>query len=151
LTVVELRLSLCLPRDAASVPVARRILGGALNAVGVSEDCRSDIQLALTEACANVVVHARAADTYQVAIVLGSEHCQIEVIDDGSGFDPADVPPASAPSDESGRGLHIIRSIADRFDLSRREPAGLVLRFMKRLSWDASGALLEPGKPAHPV
>jgi serine/threonine-protein kinase RsbW len=151
--MVELRLSLSLPRDAASVPVVRRILGGALTAVGVAEDCRSDIQLALTEACANVVVHAAAADTYDVAIMLGPEHCQIEVTDNGTGFDPVTVPAEAGPTDESGRGFHIIRSIADRFDLLRREPTGMVLRFMKRLSWSesAAGAVLDPAKPVQPI
>ena len=41
-----------------SVPVMRRVLGDTLRGVGVNEDSVSDILLAATEACTNVVLHA---------------------------------------------------------------------------------------------
>ena len=47
------------PRDATSVPLTRRVLDAALASLGVTEDCRADVRLALSEACTNVVRHAR--------------------------------------------------------------------------------------------
>jgi len=49
---------LFMPRDAASVPVSRQVLDSCLETLGVTSDTRTDIALALGEACANVVQHA---------------------------------------------------------------------------------------------
>ena len=51
-------LSLRLSADPESVPVARRSVCRAIRAVGVEDAVLERVQLAVTEACANVVVHA---------------------------------------------------------------------------------------------
>jgi serine/threonine-protein kinase RsbW len=132
--LVNVRLSLFLPRDSASVPMARRVLSTALDTVGVTDECRTDILLALAEACANAVAHATPADSYQVTVRIDDAECQIEVVDAGAGFDyeapRSDDAPVLA---ESGRGLYIIRSLADDFDLRPNSPTGTLVRFVKRL------------------
>ncbi|MFD0854750.1 ATP-binding protein, partial [Actinomadura adrarensis] len=54
-----MKFSLALPREALSIPVIRRVLGEALRGLGVSEDCVADILVATSEACTNVIQHAR--------------------------------------------------------------------------------------------
>jgi serine/threonine-protein kinase RsbW len=134
---VNVRLSLFLPRDSASVPMARRILATTLGTVGVTDECRADILLALAEACANAVAHAQPADSYEITIQIDQELCLIEVVDAGHGFDVATLPngPSSDPLalDEAGRGLQIIRALSDQFDLRRNDPTGTLVRFAKRL------------------
>ena len=78
---------LYLPRDAASVPVSRQVLDGCLATLGVTPDTRGDIALALTEACANVVLHAGPTEEYLVQVSARSGQCAIEVInaDGGNG------------------------------------------------------------------
>jgi serine/threonine-protein kinase RsbW len=114
--------------------MARRILSATLATAGVTDECRTDILLALAEACANAVAHATPADSYEVTVRIDDVECQIEVVDAGAGFDhaapPADDLPALA---ESGRGLYIIRSLADDFDLRPNSPNGTLVRFAKRL------------------
>jgi serine/threonine-protein kinase RsbW len=68
---VAFRLALRLPRDASTVPLVRRMLAQALTTLGVADECRDDIGLILTEACANVVEHAWDADDYEVS----APHC----------------------------------------------------------------------------
>ncbi len=63
---VDMRFSLALPRDALSIPVIRRVLGDALRGLGVAEDCVDDMLVAASEACTNVVQHARATGEYEV-------------------------------------------------------------------------------------
>jgi serine/threonine-protein kinase RsbW len=133
-SLVNVRLALHLPRDSASVPMARRILAATLNTVGVTEECRADILLALAEACSNAVNHAIPADSYEVAVEIDDEKCLIEVTDAGGGFDLAAVPGDMPALSEAGRGLHIIRALADQFDLRPNEPTGTLIRFTKRLS-----------------
>lgn len=143
---------LCLPRDSVSVPLTRRILMAALASVGVSDDCRGDIQLALAEACGNVIRHAGPGDEYLVTIWFDAEQCTIEVVDTGPGpvsgqrASTAPVVPADAgltmpaPTDDSGRGLHLIRMVADRFDM-RSDNRGTALRFVKHLVWTPDAPL----------
>src|SRR4030095_2440123 len=115
--------------------MARRILSTTLRTAGVTDECRTDILLALAEACANAVAPAKATERYRSNVEVDDSECHIEVVDDGPGFDydptllPGEVPLLA----ESGRGLFIIRSLADDFDLLPNTPNGTLVRFAKRL------------------
>src|SRR5688572_4554132 len=78
-----MRLVFRLPRDPVTVPATRRTVDCALDAIGVAEDCRDDVGLALSEACTNVVRHAPPADDYSVLVTATDSACTIEVHDDG--------------------------------------------------------------------
>src|SRR5215216_2009979 len=82
--------SLHLRREAASVPLARRLLVGAMETAGVDPDISFDLSLALTEACANAVEWGgdAATDDYRVTAFIDGDKCRIEVIDSGPGFTP---------------------------------------------------------------
>ncbi|MGS2619468.1 ATP-binding protein [Micromonospora sp. LZ34] len=142
--LVLLRLSLDLPRDAATVAMARRTLDGALAGVGVEDDCRADIRLALTEACGNVVAHAVAAVDYTVTV--NDDQCTIAVSDQSDGFalTRSQMPD---PSATSGRGPHIVAALVDHLDVVSSTGAGTRLRFTKRLTWAASSPPARPKEP----
>jgi serine/threonine-protein kinase RsbW len=134
--VIAATLVLRLPRDATSVPLTRRILDAALTFLGVSDDCRADVQLALSEACTNVIRHADPSQDYQVQVGFDEQRCTIEVTDDGPGMgDLADLTGMAPALSESGRGLQIIALVSDEVEVRRRS-TGTLLRFVKRLSWN---------------
>ncbi|MFM9369022.1 ATP-binding protein [Streptomyces sp. Da 82-17] len=54
--------SLHLRREAASVPLARRLLLGTMETAGVDPDISYDLSVALSEACANAVEHGGSAE-----------------------------------------------------------------------------------------
>ncbi|WP_432825109.1 ATP-binding protein [Dactylosporangium sp. CA-092794] len=137
---MRLQFSLDLPRDAALVGDARRTLDGALAGAGVTQDCRDDIRLALTEACGNVVSHANLATQYHIDVTVDGGECVIEVTDDGGGFNPERV--AAREPDrlvESGRGLHVLAAVVERLDVVSVEDTGTLVRFSKHLTWDNAG------------
>lgn len=139
-TVTAATLVLRLPRDAASVPLTRRVLEAALVSLGVADDCRADVQLALSEACSNVIRHAEPSQSYQVLVGFDERRCTIEVLDDGPGIEMSATATATAtamasPFDEHGRGLRIIALVADELEVRRRRPHGTLLRFVKRLTF----------------
>src|SRR4051794_37451584 len=106
--VVEIKFTLQLPRDALSVPVVRRVLDSSMRTLGVSEDCLTDIEIALTEACTNVLDHAAQGDEYEVVAGLDDSRCVIEVIDTGRGFDAEQLGHGEAdPTSEQGRGIQL--------------------------------------------
>ncbi|MEU4075956.1 ATP-binding protein [Streptomyces venezuelae] len=109
--------SLHLRREAASVPLARRLLMGTMETAGVDPDVSYELSVALTEACANAVEHGgagaapgpgAAAGAYRVTAYLDGETCRIEVADSGPGFPRAETraeagaDTGAAPGVESG-------------------------------------------------
>ena len=143
---MEIKLVLFLPRDAASVPVTRQILDNCLDTLGVVADIRTDIALALTEACANVIQHAGPGDEYEVKARALDGRCVIEV-ENTSGtalaFAPAEQP--VPPLAEHGRGLSIIDAVADNLQLTGNGARGITtVHFEKSLQYlpGAPGALL---------
>ncbi|MFI8101605.1 ATP-binding protein [Streptomyces sp. NPDC086023] len=140
--------SLHLRREAASVPLARRLLLGTMETAGVDPDISYDLSVALTEACANAVEHGglvgAAPDTgaYRVTAYLDGDTCRIEVTDSGPGF-PEHVGTARRSAlAESGRGLCLIEQLADHVRFRNRPGQGAVVSFDKILKW-REGALLK--------
>ncbi|MEU8245596.1 ATP-binding protein [Nonomuraea sp. NPDC048916] len=131
---METTIALRLPRDAASVPLIRQIFEGALRTLGVDPPVRDDIELMLTEACANVIRHAAHSDEYTVTAGVYDDLCVIRVIDTGSGFDPGKVREAPAGS-EHGRGLQIMRALADDVRFTSRPEQGAMVCLEKRLTF----------------
>ncbi|MGW3073648.1 MULTISPECIES: ATP-binding protein [unclassified Kitasatospora] len=91
--------TLHLKRDPASVPLARRILLGAMATAGVDPQIADDLGIALTEACANAVEHGatgRPDDGFQVTASICGDRLRIEVTDSGPGLPTPAVPAAPA-------------------------------------------------------
>ena len=134
---MEIKMALYLPRDAASVPVTRRVLDRCLETLGVTPDTRADIALALSEACANVVQHAGPGQEYQVQVSARNGQCVIEVVNAGSEWLggnalAGDLVPATA---EHGRGLQIIHAVTDNMQLTGNDRHGTTVHFEKTLDW----------------
>jgi serine/threonine-protein kinase RsbW len=133
---VEIKFTLSLPRDALSVPVVRRVLNSSMRTLGVEEDCLTDIEIALTEACTNVLDHAAAGDEYEVVAGLDDSACVIEVLDRGRGFDAEKLGHAEAdPSAEEGRGIQLIRALVDRVHFRSRPETGMIVHLEKELQF----------------
>jgi serine/threonine-protein kinase RsbW len=133
---MKLSLVLCLPRDAETVRLTRKVLDASLAALGVADFVRDDIVLALGEACANVIEHADSSDEYEVRVQLTNSLCVVEVVDTGRGFDSASLNQARAEqlsTAEHGRGLQIIDALAENLQITNRPLEGAMIRFEKPL------------------
>ena len=60
-----------------------------MRAFGVRHDHISDVEIAITEACANVIDHATDTDSFEVQVEVAADRCSITVLDHGTGFDGA--------------------------------------------------------------
>ena len=139
---MEIKFTLQLPRDALSVPVVRRVLDSSMRTLGVSEDCLADIEIALTEACTNVLDHAAKGDEYEVVAGLDDSRCVIEVIDTGRGFDAEQLGHEEVdPASEQGRGIQLIRALVDRVHFRSRPEAGMIVHLEKDLEFEAGSPL----------
>ncbi|WP_059010211.1 ATP-binding protein [Streptomyces specialis] len=141
--------SLQLRREAASVPLARRLLLGAMETAGVDADISHEVCVALSEACSNAVQHAGDhTEVYRVTASIHGDVCRIEVTDGGPGFPAGATIPLAGRREPrelatGGRGLRLIEALADRvrYD-SQPGTGGAVVTFDKVLRW-REGALLK--------
>ncbi|BBH63750.1 hypothetical protein ACTI_04350 [Actinoplanes sp. OR16] len=121
-----------LPREVDSVPAVRRLLRCALTILRVDRQAGTDLEIALTEACANVVKHATGAENFEVRLDVGQDRCSIDVVDEGSGFDPAAASEESpAASSERGRGLFLIRALGENVRMQSSARSGSLIHFEK--------------------
>ena len=133
---MEIKLTLALPRDELSVPVIRGVLSQAMEVLGVEAAVITDIQVALTEACTNVLEHAAEADEYEISAGIDGDMCVIEVVDRGGGFDGSALGLDDAHENaEGGRGIQLMRALVDKVEFDSRPQVGTVVHLEKRLRW----------------
>jgi serine/threonine-protein kinase RsbW len=133
-------LELDLPAVPASCPHARHAVHEALSCVAVAI---SAVDLAVTEAVTNVVVHAYR-DTgpadgpgrIRVALTIEDEAALVVVSDEGAGMAPRGDRPGL------GMGLSLIASVCDELEIEQRDDGTRVhMRFAFHA--DARGARTE--------
>ena len=114
-----------LAAETDNVPLVRHALRGLLEASGVAEERISDITLAVTEACANAVLHAYpdTAGHFEASADLSpAGELVVTVRDHGSGMAPR------VDSPGLGVGLPVMAAIADALEIDTPEGAGTVVR-----------------------
>ena len=142
-------MSLGLPGEALSISVIRRVLGDALQTLGVAEACVGDILIAVSEACTNVLDHTGPGDAYEVLVVVDGATCVLEVVDRGAGFDGNAFGHHRAPLEvEHGRGIQLMRSLVDDVQFESAPDAGTVVQLQKELSWREDAPLASAAVPA---
>ena len=95
---MDVEFCLVFPHEALSVPVMRRVLGDTLRRLGADEEGVSDLLLAVTEACTNVLKHGPPGARYEIVARIGQRGCLIQVLNDERGLDSLMVPAPRRPS-----------------------------------------------------
>jgi serine/threonine-protein kinase RsbW len=133
---VLIQVVMTLPREAVSVPLTRRMVAAALTAAGVTPDCLVEVEVALSEACTNVLNHAGKGEAYEVAINISNQQLTMDVLDFGAGFGHMHPgAPMPDPTAESGRGLALMRALTDQAIFDSVSGNGAAVHLMKRLHW----------------
>jgi anti-sigma regulatory factor (Ser/Thr protein kinase) len=117
LTQASPDLELSLPARAENVAVVRHAIGGLGDVVEMDDQVLSDIKLAVTEACTNVVVHAYPDGEGPMGLRASvlDDHVSIVIHDRGRGI----VPRADSPG--LGLGLPLIATLAGSLELGTGE------------------------------
>jgi len=95
---------------------------------GLPKDLEGDVNLAIEEMLANVIMHGYPDDAqHQIVVSLDAQGGELRVSleDDGTPFNPLDAPAAdlSGPLDKrpiGGLGIHLVRNLMDRLEYERR-------------------------------
>lgn len=112
------------PRRRRSVPAARDFTRRALKDWGITARC-DDIVLCLGELASNAVLHGvpPGRGFRVVLLVTADGTLRGEVHDSGGGHPRI---PQAGEGDESGRGLLLVRALADRWGVAERDPGKIV-------------------------
>lgn len=137
-----LDVAVCLPHEAETVGLIRRVVKSALRSFRVTEECIDDICLALSEACTNVIEHAVADDEYEVRVQVDEQHCALSVKNTGYGFDATALRGVMPdPSSPRGRGVAIMRTLMDQVDFDSGEETDTIVHLVKTLTIEPDGLL----------
>jgi serine/threonine-protein kinase RsbW len=129
--------ALTIPARAEYIALCRLALTGLARTRALRAEIVADLKLALTEACSNSVRHAYEEGrdgVVEVSYRLAEDRIEVEVTDDGAGFDPEVLERAQRELDEGGLGIAIIRAITDELDIGSGPSGGSRLRFAKYLN-----------------
>lgn len=123
-----------------NIELVQVVLKDALDELGVEEDARAGIDLAVREAVANAIKHGNQQNPdkqFHVDLLLEGDELVIRIEDEGSGFDPSAVRDPLAPENilqPNGRGLLFMKQSMDDVQFSVRPGGGTVVTMRKRLA-----------------
>jgi serine/threonine-protein kinase RsbW len=129
---------LVLPSHIEAVADAAAALMDFIRNCGVSEELSFGIEMAVRESVTNAMVHGNQEDESKSVEVIFNCHdneLEIEVRDQGEGFEPANVPdPTNAENllKTSGRGIFLMRTFMDEIEWRNRPEGGTAVRITKR-------------------
>lgn len=131
MTAIEKKFTLHVPSSTENLALIREFVASIGTQSGLDTTEVMQLELAVDEACANVIEHAYGHDTTKEVVVRATfddETLRIDVEDTGRGFDPDSVQPEE-----------LERLIQDR------KTGGLGMRLMKKIM-DEVRYEIEPGK-----
>lgn len=122
---LDAELRLTVPSDVRFVEGAVELVARHLEASFVDRHTiRFNLRVALTEALANAILYGTSQDRSKgvsVRVLFGRHAIEMEVTDEGGGFDYRCVPDPTLPFNQmlpSGRGLFLIRNLVDEVRFS---------------------------------
>ena len=143
---MRIEVTLSLPQDEVSVPLTRRTVAAMLEQTGIDSDCLSEVKVALSEACTNVLDHAGRGGAYRVVIALTNDQLTMDVTDDGPGFaDHQPRPDMPDPMCDRGRGAALIAALTDDAHFDTVTSGGATVHMSKRLIWSGAGPVWRAG------
>lgn len=112
--------------------------------VGLDEDTTHWVSVAVRESVINAIKHGNREDRdkhvtieFRIEPQDKPERFVVEVLDEGEGFEPEDIPDPLDPENvlkASGRGILFMRNFMDDVSIARRPEGGTSVRMCKKLA-----------------
>jgi serine/threonine-protein kinase RsbW len=142
MAAMERTFSLHVPSSTENLSMIRDFVKGIGNQSGMSDMEVAKLEMAVDEACSNVMEHAYGSDsTKEVSIraLVDENAVQIEVIDTGKGFDPSKVEQLKLEDlvlakSTGGLGMRLMKAFMDEVHYEIVPGVKNELRMVKRLT-----------------
>ena len=115
------------------------VLGHVTTLVGFDDDAAHYMSVAVRESVVNAIKHGNRQDEkkrVRVSFVIHPRALEVEVQDEGPGFDPGRIPDPVADENllkTDGRGIFFMRSFMDEVEYSFPAKGGTLVRLVKKL------------------
>ena len=135
----EYRFHLAIGSRFENIELVQVVLRDCLERLGMEEDTRHWVDVAVREALANAIKHGNRQDTSKrihLEMNVVGENLQISIRDEGEGFDPTAVDDPLAPENRlktSGRGIFYMKTFMDDVRFRRVEGGGMEIVLTKNL------------------
>jgi serine/threonine-protein kinase RsbW len=137
----ERRFLLHVPSSTENLSLIRDFVANIGKQAGLAETELSMVELAVDEACANVIEHAYGLDQTKEVIVrarLDGDAITIEVVDTGKGWDPAtveqkDIKRLVEERRSGGLGMRMMKLVMDEVEYNIKPGERNELRMTKKL------------------
>ncbi len=120
-----------------SVDSAEELALGLAQQAGFDDEDLMKIGMAVRESMVNAVVHGNRYSSHKkvrFSVARQGERFTVRIADEGEGFDPESLPDPLAPENimrTSGRGIFLIRSFMDEFEIRRGDRGGMEVTLVK--------------------
>jgi serine/threonine-protein kinase RsbW len=109
------------------------VLKVLLTLTGTTEDCRDELAVIITEACANAVEHSVPGSAVDISVVVEDSECVLEVGNRGDAAGATVIRQLPDPLDPGGRGLLVMVAFADTVAFAPAPSGHVLLRVTKHL------------------
>ena len=126
---------LAIPASLAAIDEARTWAASHGRAAGLDDEALADIELAMTEALANIIKHGHggeATELIDVAVAVLADRFEVSILDRAPLFVASDVPPRDLDQvAEGGYGLSLIDLVMDEVRRAPRAGGGNSVTLVK--------------------
>lgn len=141
MAAIERTFTLQVPSSTENLALIREFVTTVGLQAGISEADIGKIELAVDEACANVIEHAYGHDASKEVIIranLDDDAITFEIVDTGKGFDPTkiaqeDLEKLIQDRKDGGLGMRLIKKLMDEVQYEIVPGQKNELRMIKRL------------------
>ncbi len=129
-----------------NIELVQVVLRDSLERLGMEEDARHWVDVAVREALANAIKHGNQQNPskqVRVDLVVEGEEVVIRVEDEGMGFDPSLLGDPLAPENllrPNGRGIFYMKSFMDQIEYGAGPGGGTMVTLRKRLTGSQADA-----------
>jgi serine/threonine-protein kinase RsbW len=119
--------------------VVQTVLQQCCGLVGFDDEASHYMSVAVRESVVNAIKHGNQQDEskrVQVRFTIQERALEVEVRDQGKGFDPKEVPDPLAPENllkAYGRGIFFMRQFMDEVQHSFPPRGGTIVRMLKKV------------------
>lgn len=141
MAAIEKTFTLQVPSSTENLALIREFVTTVGAQAGLAENEIAKLELAVDEACANVIEHAYGHDASKEVIVRANfdgDSITFEIVDTGKGFDPSQIQQEELDSliakrKDGGLGMRLIKTLMDEVQYEMVPGQKNELRMTKRI------------------
>lgn len=141
MAAIEKTFTLQVPSSTENLALIREFVTTVGAQAGLAENEIAKLELAVDEACANVIEHAYGHDASKEVIVRANfdgDSITFEIVDTGKGFDPSQIQQEELESliakrKDGGLGMRLIKTLMDEVQYEMVPGQKNELRMTKRI------------------